>query len=601
MKLKYEKRLFINKKYWKNRNNNLKSTSMNNLLMLTKIKKNNLNKTQPINSKLIVDKSYLEKRNILSNNEKHSKNKNCNQSFNSRKNKICEICDNSYLKSYYLSRIRKQKNNKEKIFGNSISKINNNNNFLQNNKSNLDYYEIYLKNNLSESSRQYLNNIKDNSSIKSINDFNNIFDKNICLLKSSKNNFTILETNQRKKNTKKNMKKIYKDENEDGLFYDLNYHNNSARYENNLEMFIGNSFNSIEDSHKNTKKNKFNNILHYTNILNQFKENKYFNNLKIEKNMMYIQGKNKRETEINNDTIKRMKNSDYGSIFKISKINFFIKRDDKINKKENLESDIIQVFTNNDIKKIENLKEKKDLTLSENSIVQKENYILDNLNLFSLKNELEKLKDENYNIKEEKESLIVQNKLLQEQNNKNEMELNNIKKENERINYQCNSMNSELSKLKEDIKRISEELIVIKKENEKYKEKEIQNIQEKNNSIQIQHIKLNEQIKTINEKKQTKEDSEKNEHNNKIIEEKNYSEEKEQLKNNQNQNNISNYNKIETQLEDESSQNNSYQNEINKDNKKDENVPFNNIIELLQNKEAKIINKKKMKKIIFEE
>ena len=566
MRLKYEKRLFINKNNSKKKTYNLKSTSIdNNIQFPSRLKIKYINKIpqKNLNSKLPSEKTYL-KNNItnIQNNtmpieEKNKKNKNYlinyrnqnNQSFknysnsnlsssyNSIQRKTYEILDNCYLKNYYISRIRENQINDKRILSNSAPKIDINNiDFIKTNKISkykddtkfLNDPDIYLKNNEPKTQRQYLNNISinNNINIKNVKDFNNMFNKNISLLKPSKKSYNFIYTNKPKHLVQNKIKNLYEEEFENnGLFIDSdnnqlyldNFHN-SGRYEfpsdypneSYLERFKYNlgKFNNVNSdkniingiNFKNIKKNKSNNnSLKYSNKPKQYSPIKYFNNLKIENKRISIHYGNK------------MNNINLQNITTISGSNFYIQGNGDNNKIK-----ASKVINNKDLENItkinkenESLKEKIDIINAENRILKddksklneevnnlkNEILLLKNINqtetndknqeLINIndnnKKEIDKLIEENSNIKIEKDSLITQIKFLQEQKLKLQEDLNNLKKDDEIKNEQFNLMNTELSKLKQEIneefitsktnlEKLNEDFIDLKKENKKYKE-----------------------------------------------------------------------------------------------------------------------------------
>jgi hypothetical protein len=224
----------------------------------------------------------------------------------------------------------------------------NNIEFIKVNKLN-NIYKDEADTDLPKTQRQFLiiNNIGNMNNIKTknINDFDNMFNKNIRLLKPSKKNINLnfIDTNKQKKYIQKKIRNLYDDEyeNEENIILDSddnqiyfdNFINNSARYEfpsdyNNesyLEKFknnlgksnnysSNNSNNYISNgiNYKTINKNKTNNnIIKYTNDLNlkQNSQLKYFNNLKITKCKLSINSSNKKGIMIYNEENEKTKNN----------------------------------------------------------------------------------------------------------------------------------------------------------------------------------------------------------------------------------------------------------------------------------------------------
>ena len=578
MRLKYEKKRLITKINTQKKTNLSKSSSIDNIIFPSKTKTlylNNIPQKNIINStKLALEKTYLKNNhpNFQLNNQSNinlrNPNSNYLDSYNSIQRKTYEILDNSYLKNYYISRLREKPPNIKKIFNNSMPKLHMNNiEFIKVNKLN-NIYKDEADTDLPKTQRQFLNinnigNINNNIKTKNINDFDNMFNKNIRLLKPSKKNINLnfIDTNKQKKYIQKKIRNLYDDEyeNEENIILDSdnnqiyfdNFINNSARYEfpsdyNNesyLEKFknnlgksnnysSNNSNNYISNgiNYKTLNKNKTNNnIIKYTNDLNLNKKNqlKYFNNLKITKCKLSINSSNKKGIMIYNEENEKTKNNlkdNINIIEKSEENNNIIEEYNKLKEKINSIVEENQILKENNHKLIEEINNiKNGISIYNNNTMQKE--IKDeNQNLIeNYKNEINKLKEENDKIIKEKDSLLIENKSIQEQNIKIKDQFDNIKKGNEIKDEQYKLMSQELLILKEEIneefkiskinlEKLNEDFIALKKENLKYKEnlelleeeKEIESnqklkLQEENKALKLEQMQLNEQIEFLQE------------------------------------------------------------------------------------------------------
>ena len=336
MQLKYEKRKFISKINTQKKSKYVKTSINENNNFPANLKKKNISQNFPLNEENIL---FSEERNTKpknymfnlrnQNNQafKNNSNTNLNGSFNSM-----QIPEKSYLKNYYISRQRARPENIKKILNNSAPKINRNNiEFMKLNK-----YGKEDNNDLSKLERQNLNSIKINNNInrKNINDFDNMFNKNISLLKSSKNTF--IDNNRQKKYIKKQMQNLYnyEDENDEGFFNDyennpLNF-NKSVRYENhsdfNNESYTdrlrynferknnyNNNYNDKYINNDNNYKNindYNNNSIKYSYGLSQYSQNRYLNNFQISRGWFSIEDE-KKETIRNkfDDNMDQEKNN----------------------------------------------------------------------------------------------------------------------------------------------------------------------------------------------------------------------------------------------------------------------------------------------------
>ena len=569
MKLKYEKPSFITKINSQRKSNHLKSTSTDNIIINKFGQKNLINN----NTRLTMEKTYFKNNlpnfqinnpnniNLRNQNNqlfKNYSNANYNGSLNFLQGKTIEILDNSYLKNYYISRLKEKPLNIKKIFIKSVPKFNSNNiEFIKVNKINQIKDEL-IDSELSKSQRQYLNNINinNNINIKNVNDFNKMFNKNISLLKPSKKIINFIDTNKQKQYLQKKIQNLYNDENENDenmlLYLDNNqlyldnFINNSARYEfpsyYNNEIYpdkvkynLGKSTNfnngsnnniSEDINHKNENKNNYNNnLLKYANFVKQYSHTKYFNNLKISNDILSIKSQKEDDNKISGNNF-HIKGNNVNNITILSKSDINKAKLDKIFKEKGNEE-------NNIMEEYNNLKEKINTIIEEKQLLKEDNYKLNeeinNLKNNSIvindnyKNELEKLKEEIDKIKKEKDSLLSENKLIKEQDTKLRNELINMKKENELKNQQLDIMSKELLKLKEDIneefqtskinlEKLNEDFIALKKENIIYKENlelleeekemelnQILKLQEENKALKLEQIQLNEQIDILQE------------------------------------------------------------------------------------------------------
>ena len=733
MRLKYEKRRLITKINTQKKTNHSKSSSIDNVFFPAKSKFLYLNKIPQKNiinsTKLTLENTYLKNnnQNFQLNNQDNinlrNPNSNYFDSYNSLQRKTYEILDNSYLKNYYISKLREKPQDIKKVLNNSAPKLNKI--FFESikvNKINNNYFDED-KSDLPKTHRQFLD-INNNINAKNVNDFDNMFNKNIRLLKPSKKilNTNFIDTNKQKEYIQKKINKLYDDEyeNEENIILDSdnnqlyfeNYINNSARYEfpydNNSESYLdkfknnlgksnnytsNNSNNYISNgiNYKNINKNKTNkNIIKYTSDFNhrQNSQFKSFNNLKITKSKLLINSSSKKENRIYSiDNEKTKKNLKPENIIEENNSNNILEEYNKLKEKINSIVEENQILKENNYKLTEEINNiKNGISVYNNNNIIKEIREENNPNIIvNYNDDINKLKDENDKIKKEKDALLIENKLIQEQDIKLKDELNNLKKEKEIKNEQYNLMSKELLELKEEIneefrvskinlEKLNEDFIALKKENLKYKEnlelleeeKEIESnqkikLQEENKALKLEQMQLNEQIEFLQEENEELENTAniQDEYNqlfeefNKILEEKNkLKDELEKLKNQNKKEEINfpdpiiikrsetrrpskfkkdknlffNDNKEDNEKKEIIKEKNNFkaikykslrvknmaelleshliQKELQEEEDNNQNIeedPFDNMIKLLQNKEGKIITKKKMSKIIFEE
>ena len=521
MQLKYEKRKFISKINTQKKSKYVKTSINENNNFPANLKKKNISQNFPLNEENIL---FSEERNTKPKNYmfnlrnpnnqafKNNSNTNLNGSFNSM-----QIPEKSYLKNYYISRQRARPENIKKILNNSAPKINRNNiEFMKLNK-----YGKEDNNDLSKLERQNLNSIKINNNInrKNINDFDNMFNKNISLLKSSKNTF--IDNNRQKKYIKKQMQNLYnyEDENDEGFFNDyennpLNF-NKSVRYENhsdfNNESYTdrlrynferknnyNNNYNDKYINNDNNYKNindYNNNSIKYSYGLSQYSQNRYLNNFQISRGWFSIEDE-KKETIRNkfDDNMNQEKNN-FENIRQYPGNSLYVKGNN-LNKNINslTISDINNEYENNSYNNKnlinnyqgdEELNENFEQKLKEgfsrikeekNIIIKENNKLKEKMNIIDYENQM--LKENNYKLNEELNNLkrefsyYNKSKRISNNSNKNDIgyynknELDNLIEENTRMKNEKYSLLSKAKLMEEQNMKLKEEINNLKKENE---------------------------------------------------------------------------------------------------------------------------------------
>ena len=521
MQLKYEKRKFISKINTQKKSKYVKTSINENNNFPANLKKKNISQNFPLNEENIL---FSEERNTKPKNYmfnlrnpnnqafKNNSNTNLNGSFNSM-----QIPEKSYLKNYYISRQRARPENIKKILNNSAPKINRNNiEFMKLNK-----YGKEDNNDLSKLERQNLNSIKINNNInrKNINDFDNMFNKNISLLKSSKNTF--IDNNRQKKYIKKQMQNLYnyEDENDEGFFNDyennpLNF-NKSVRYENhsdfNNESYTdrlrynferknnyNNNYNDKYINNDNNYKNindYNNNSIKYSYGLSQYSQNRYLNNFQISRGWFSIEDE-KKETIRNkfDDNMNQEKNN-FENIRQYPGNSLYVKGNN-LNKNINslTISDINNEYENNSYNNKnlinnyqgdEELNENFEQKLKEgfsrikeekNIIIKENNKLKEKMNIIDYENQM--LKENNYKLNEELNNLkrefsyYNKSKRISNNSNKNDIgyynknELDNLIEENTRMKNEKYSLLSKAKIMEEQNMKLKEEINNLKKVNE---------------------------------------------------------------------------------------------------------------------------------------
>jgi hypothetical protein len=548
MQLKYEKRRFISKINTQNKSKYVKTAINDNNIFPPNLKKKNDSQNFQLNNDNIL---FSEERNVKPknymvnlrnpNNQAYKKYSNINLSgsFNSMDKKTVEVPDKSYLRNYYISRQRARPENIKKILNNSAPKIN---------RSNIDLMKtnMYAKeenSDLSKLERQHLNSIKISNNVnkKNINDFDNMFSKNISLLKPSKNNY--IDNNRKTRYIRKQIQNLYNDEddNEEGFFNDfennpLNF-NKSVRYENNsdynIESYTDRYRYNLEKQNNNNYNDKYiNNDINYKNIndynnnsmkysygLNQNSQNRYLNNFQISRGWFSIEDEKKGSIGSRFDgNMNKEKNNNLENIRQYPGNSFYIKGNKNINSLTI--SDLNNEFENNSYNNKnlinnqqgeEELNENFELKLKEgfsrikeekNIIIKENNKLKEKMNIIDYENQM--LRENNYKLNEElknlKREFSYYNKSQRISNNinkndtgyYNKNELDNLKEENTKIKNEKYSLLSKAKLMEEQNMKLKEEINNLKKENEI-----------KNNQFNLLNKELSKLNEDINEEFKT--------------------------------------------------------------------------------------------------
>ena len=548
MQLKYEKRRFISKINTQNKSKYVKTAINDNNIFPPNLKKKNDSQNFQLNNDNIL---FSEERNVKPknymvnlrnpNNQAYKKYSNINLSgsFNSMDKKTVEVPDKSYLRNYYISRQRARPENIKKILNNSAPKIN---------RSNIDLMKtnMYAKeenSDLSKLERQHLNSIKISNNVnkKNINDFDNMFSKNISLLKPSKNNY--IDNNRKTRYIRKQIQNLYNDEddNEEGFFNDfennpLNF-NKSVRYENNsdynIESYTDRYRYNLEKQNNNNYNDKYiNNDINYKNIndynnnsmkysygLNQYSKNRYLNNFQISRGWFSIEDEKKGSIGSRFDgNMNKEKNNNLENIRQYPGNSFYIKGNKNINSLTI--SDLNNEFENNSYNNKnlinnqqgeEELNENFELKLKEgfsrikeekNIIIKENNKLKEKMNIIDYENQM--LRENNYKLNEElknlKREFSYYNKSQRISNNinkndtgyYNKNELDNLKEENTKIKNEKYSLLSKAKLMEEQNMKLKEEINNLKKENEI-----------KNNQFNLLNKELSKLNEDINEEFKT--------------------------------------------------------------------------------------------------
>ena len=501
MQLKQERnKINYIKIYPKRKTNHLKTNSMDNIFSSSKNKITDNSKLSPektnfkynisnLNS-INLNKNYIiNLRNtnnplssLYSNNQDYSaKKKNNNSSYNgfcnSIQRKTYEILDNNntYVNNYYRNKHKEKMINIKKLFINNSPLKNAENN---NNKIN----------------------------IKNINDFNDVYNKNIRLLKSSRTNYNFVENNKRQQKYN-NLCESYLDE---GFFIDSkdmssNFINdyylrnkiindrNTLRGNNYKDIYLNKTnYNAMANSNRKSSSKHTSNPKLYSKYNIQTERtnlNKYFNNLKIVKNIVSLKSENNKDNDID-----EVKNTFFKNITSVSINNFYIKGNnnnqmdktksdinnniDNIKNRNNKNLNIINNIQNiTNLKNIEINKEPKEFIKfksNENNPVQNKK-IIDSkktyLNMVKINNkmndekknyikEINKLKETINKIKTEENT----NEILKESFNKLKKDYDNIDGEYNKLKEKINKVIEENQKLKGDNSNLNNEIINIKKQ-----------------------------------------------------------------------------------------------------------------------------------------
>ena len=548
MQLKYEKRRFISKINTQNKSKYVKTAINDNNIFPPNLKKKNDSQNFQINNDNIL---FSEERNLKPknymvnlrnpNNQAYKKYSNINLSgsFNSMDKKTVEVPDKSYLRNYYISRQRARPENIKKILNNSAPKINHSNIDLM--KTNM--YAKEENSDLSNLERQHLNSIKISNNVnkKNINDFDNMFSKNISLLKPSKNNY--IDNNRKTRYIRKQIQNLYNDEddNEEGFFNDfennpLNF-NKSVRYENNsdynIESYTDRYRYNLEKQNNNNYNDKYiNNDINYKNIndynnnsmkysygLNQYSQNRYLNNFQISRGWFSIEDEKKGSIGSRFDgNMNKEKNNNLENIRQYPGNSFYIKGNKNINSLTI--SDLNNEFENNSYNNKnlinnqqgeEELNENFELKLKEgfsrikeekNIIIKENNKLKEKMNIIDYENQM--LRENNYKLNEElknlKREFSYYNKSQRISNNinkndtgyYNKNELDNLKEENTKIKNEKYSLLSKAKLMEEQNMKLKEEINNLKKENEI-----------KNNQFNLLNKELSKLNEDINEEFKT--------------------------------------------------------------------------------------------------
>ena len=548
MQLKYEKRRFISKINTQNKSKYVKTAINDNNIFPPNLKKKNDSQNFQINNDNIL---FSEERNLKPknymvnlrnpNNQAYKKYSNINLSgsFNSMDKKTLEVPDKSYLRNYYISRQRARPENIKKILNNSAPKINHSNIDLM--KTNM--YAKEENSDLSNLERQHLNSIKISNNVnkKNINDFDNMFSKNISLLKPSKNNY--IDNNRKTRYIRKQIQNLYNDEddNEEGFFNDfennpLNF-NKSVRYENNsdynIESYTDRYRYNLEKQNNNNYNDKYiNNDINYKNIndynnnsmkysygLNQYSQNRYLNNFQISRGWFSIEDEKKGSIGSRFDgNMNKEKNNNLENIRQYPGNSFYIKGNKNINSLTI--SDLNNEFENNSYNNKnlinnqqgeEELNENFELKLKEgfsrikeekNIIIKENNKLKEKMNIIDYENQM--LRENNYKLNEElknlKREFSYYNKSQRISNNinkndtgyYNKNELDNLKEENTKIKNEKYSLLSKAKLMEEQNMKLKEEINNLKKENEI-----------KNNQFNLLNKELSKLNEDINEEFKT--------------------------------------------------------------------------------------------------
>ena len=521
MQLKQERnKINYIKIYPKRKTNHLKTNSMDNIFSSSKNKFADNSKISPektnykynisnLNS-INLNKNYIiNLRNsnnplssLYSNNQEYSaKKKNNNSSYNgfcnSIQRKTYEILDNNntYVNNYYRNK------QKEKMI--NIKKLFINNSPLKNAENN-DNYKINIKN---------------------INDFNDVYNKNIRLLKSSRTNYNFVENNKYQKKYN-NLCESYLDE---GYFIDSkdmssNYINdyylknkiindrNFLRGNNYKDIYLNKTnYNALANSNRKSSSKHTSNPKLYSKNNNQTERanlNKCFNNLKIDdedgKNLKNTFFKNITAVSINNFYIKANNNNEFGQEKCDININNNTDNYKNKNNKNQYLINNIQNITNSKNKEIN--KESKEFIkfkANSNNPVQNKKIIDYNktyLNMVKINNkmndekknyikEINKLKETINKIKTEENS----NEILKESFNKLKKDYDNIDGEYNKLKEKINTVIEENQKLKGDNNNLNNEIINIKKQ-----------INDENNKIISKINNINDKVDEFCEQKKTK-------------------------------------------------------------------------------------------------
>ena len=548
MQLKYEKRRFISKINTQNKSKYVKTAINDNNIFPPNLKKKNDSQNFQLNNDNIL---FSEERNVKPknymvnlrnpNNQAYKKYSNINLSgsFNSMDKKTVEVPDKSYLRNYYISRQRARPENIKKILNNSAPKINHSNIDLM--KTNM--YAKEENSDLSKLERQHLNSIKISNNVnkKNINDFDNMFSKNISLLKPSKNNY--IDNNRKTRYIRKQIQNLYNDEddNEEGFFNDfennpLNF-NKSVRYENNsdynIESYTDRYRYNLEKQNNNNYNDKYiNNDINYKNIndynnnsmkysygLNQNSKNRYLNNFQISRGWFSIEDEKKGSIGSRFDgNMNKEKNNNLENIRQYPGNSFYIKGNKNINSLTI--SDLNNEFENNSYNNKnlinnqqgeEELNENFELKLKEgfsrikeekNIIIKENNKLKEKMNIIDYENQM--LRENNYKLNEElknlKREFSYYNKSQRISNNinkndtgyYNKNELDNLKEENTKIKNEKYSLLSKAKLMEEQNMKLKEEINNLKKENEI-----------KNNQFNLLNKELSKLNEDINEEFKT--------------------------------------------------------------------------------------------------
>ena len=547
MQLKYEKRRFISKINTQNKSKYVKTAINDNNIFPPNLKKKTDSQNFQLNNDNIL---FSEERNVKPknymvnlrnpNNQAYKKYSNINLSgsFNSMDKKTVEVPDKSYLRNYYISRQRARPENIKKILNNSAPKIN---------RSNIEFMKTNMygkeeNSDLSKLERQHLNSIKISNNVnkKNINDFDNMFSKNISLLKPSKNNY--IDNSRKTRYIRKQIQNLYNDEddNEEGFFNDfennpLNF-NKSVRYENNsdynIESYTDRYRYNLEKQNNNNYNDKYiNNDINYKNIndynnnsmkysygLNQNSQNRYLNNFQISRGWFSIEDEKKGFIGSRFDDNMNKEKNNLENIRQYPGNSFYIKGNKNINSLTI--SDLNNEFENNSYNNKnlinnqqgeEELNENFELKLKEgfsrikeekNIIIKENNKLKEKMNIIDYENQM--LRENNYKLNEElknlKREFSYYNKSQRITNNinkndtgyYNKNELDNLKEENTKIKNEKYSLLSKAKLMEEQNMKLKEEINNLKKENEI-----------KNNQFNLLNKELSKLNEDINEEFKT--------------------------------------------------------------------------------------------------